>query len=92
MGSISAHFSGLEARFTGEVLHAGVKIDQEKSEEIAQKAYSKYADLLDKKPYGKPFQEVYDVDTIQPTAEWLRLYEQVKEEAIRWGLPMDQVE
>jgi methylamine--corrinoid protein Co-methyltransferase len=85
-GSISRHFSGLEARFTGELLHAAVKLNRENAEEITQLAYGQYADLLDKKPYGKPFQEVYDVKSVQPTKEWLKIYDEVKEEAASWGL------
>ncbi len=91
-GSISARFSGLEARFTGELLHAVVRLNREEAEGIVQRAYGQYADVLDKKPYGKPFQEVYDVDTVQPKNEWLKTYNEVKEEVIGWGLPMDQVE
>ncbi len=87
-GAIEGACTGLEARFQGEVLHAAVKIDREKAEEIVQKAYAKYKDDLDKKPYGKPFWEIYDVDTIQPKEEWLNLYEEVRAEAIEWGLPI----
>ena len=83
--------SGLEARFQGEVLHAAVKISREKAEEIVQKAYALYKDDLDKKPYGKPFWEVYDVKTIQPKQEWLDVYNEVRAEAISWGLPLDEV-
>lgn len=90
-GAITGACSGLEARFQGEVLHAAVKIDREKAEEIAQKAFLLYKDDLDKKPYGKPFWEVYDIKTIKPTEEWLGLYEEVREEAISWGLPLDDV-
>lgn len=87
-GAVFGACSGLEARFQGEVLAAAVKIDRDKAEEIAQKAYDAYKDDLDKKPYGKPFWEVYDVDTITPSDEWLAIYEEVKEEAIGWGLPL----
>ncbi|MDE7221587.1 MAG: monomethylamine:corrinoid methyltransferase [Oscillospiraceae bacterium] len=90
-GAITGACSGLEARFQGEVLHAAVKIDRQKAEEIARKAYEKYKDDLDKKPYGKPFWEVYDVKTVQPSQEWLDVYNAVREEAIGWGLPLDQV-
>jgi methylamine---corrinoid protein Co-methyltransferase len=85
-GSISCKFSGLEARFAGELLRAAAKLDRGKAEEITQRAYEKYADDLDKKPYGKDFQEVYDLKTVQPTDEWQQMYEQVKEEAAGWGL------
>ena len=87
-GSISGHFSGLEARFTGEVIHAAARLDLEKAEEITQKAFSKYEADLNTKPYGKPFQEVYDLKSIQPTDEWKAIYEEVKNEAISWGLQL----
>ncbi|MBS6547329.1 MAG: monomethylamine:corrinoid methyltransferase [Butyricicoccus pullicaecorum] len=90
-GAITGACSGLEARFQGEVLHAAVKISREKAEEIVQKAYALYKDDLDKKPYGKPFWEVYDVKTIQPKQEWLDVYNAVRAEAISWGLPLDEV-
>lgn len=90
-GVISGTCSGLEARFQGEVLHAACKIDRQKAEEIIRLAYDKYKDDLDKKPYGKPFWEVYDVDTVKPKDFWLKMYEEVKDEAISWGLPLDMV-
>jgi len=90
-GAIVGAASGLEARFQGEVLHAAVRIDRSKAEEIVEKAYNLYKDDLDKKPYGKPFWEVYDVKTIQPGKEWLDVYEAAREEAISWGLPLDLV-
>jgi methylamine--corrinoid protein Co-methyltransferase len=88
-GSITGHFSGLEARFTGELLRAACKLNRGQAEEIVQKAYAKYKDDLTKQPYGKHFKEVYDLQTIQPKDEWLRMYEEVKNEVAGWGLSFD---
>lgn len=85
-GSITGHFSGLEARFTGELLTAASKLNRSQAEEIVQKAYSKYEKELTQKPYGKHFKDVYDLKTVQPTAEWQKMYEEVKEESSKWGL------
>jgi hypothetical protein len=90
-GVINGHFSGLEARFCGEVMRATTKISREKANEIVEKALKKYEALQDTKPYGKPFWEVYDVDTVTPKQEWLDLYEEVKKEVTAWGLPLDLV-
>lgn len=90
-GVVPAHFSGLEARLMGEAAHATTGLSRSAAEEIVQLALSKYEDQLDQQPYGKPFPEVYDIETIQPKTEWLDLYEQVKSEAIGWGLPLDKV-
>lgn len=88
-GSIMGHFSGLEARFTGEISRAACKLTRTQAEEIVQKAYAKYEGDLTARPYGKPFQEVYDLKTIQPTNEWRKMYEDVKNEAAGWGLSFD---
>lgn len=90
-GAYSGLCSGLEARFAGEVSRAAVKLTREEADKIVRKAYAMYEDDLDKKPYGKPFWEVYDVKTIKPTEEWQRMYDEVREEAIGWGLPLDQI-
>lgn len=88
-GAIVGACSGLEARFQGELIDAFSKVDRAEADRIARKAYEMYKDDLDKKPYGKPFWEVYDVKTVQPTKEWLNTYEEVKDEVIGWGLKID---
>jgi methylamine--corrinoid protein Co-methyltransferase len=88
-GSGAGHFSGLEARFNGEIMKAAARLDRGQAEEIVQKALEKYLHDLDKRPYGKPFPEVYDLKTVQPTKEWLTMYSEVKEEALSWGLPLE---
>jgi methylamine--corrinoid protein Co-methyltransferase len=88
-GVESTHFSGLEARFFGESAHAATRLDRGQAEEIVQRALAEYEAILDKRPIGKPFSEVYDVKKVQPTREWLNLYDQVKAEVIGWGVPME---
>jgi methylamine---corrinoid protein Co-methyltransferase len=88
-GVISGHYTGLEARFMGEVCHAAVNLSREKAEEIAKKSYEKYQSNMDKKPYGKPFWEAFDVKTLKPSDEWQKMYEEVKAEAINWGLHIE---
>jgi methylamine--corrinoid protein Co-methyltransferase len=88
-GTVTGHFSGLEARFTGELLRAASKLNRGQAEEIVQKAYEKYEPDLNKRPYGKHFKDVYNLKTIQPTDEWLKMYEEVKNEAAGWGLSFD---
>ena len=90
-GALVGAASGLESRFQGEVMHAACRIGRDKADEIMRLAYDKYKDDIAKKPYGVAFWEVYDVATIKPKDEWLKVYEDVKNEAIGWGLPMDQV-
>jgi methylamine--corrinoid protein Co-methyltransferase len=88
-GTTQDHFSGLEARFNGQIAHAAAGLNREQADEIVQRSLACYESLQDKKPVGKPFQEVYDLETIQPTKEWLSTYENVVEEVYGWGLPIN---
>jgi methylamine--corrinoid protein Co-methyltransferase len=87
-GAVAGHFSGLEARFSGEVMRAASGLRRDQAEEIVQRACALYQADLGQQPYGQPFEEVYDLTTIQPTAAWQGLYEETKAEAAAWGLPL----
>jgi methylamine--corrinoid protein Co-methyltransferase len=87
-GAVEGACTGLEARFQGEVCWAATMVPRTKAEEIIRKAYAAYVDDIPNKPYGKPFWEAYDVKTVTPTEEWQGIYEEVKQEAIQWGLPL----
>jgi methylamine---corrinoid protein Co-methyltransferase len=88
-GAVAGHFSGLEAGFGGEMLRASARLDRGRAEELVQRAYACYADQLDKKPYGLPFQEVYDLQTIRPTRDWQKMVDETLEQLAQWGLPVE---
>jgi methylamine--corrinoid protein Co-methyltransferase len=87
-GTVQDHFSGLEARFNGQVAHAAAQLDRQQGDEIARRALACYESMQEKKPVGRPFPEVYDLETVQPTREWLKLYQETIEEVVKWGLPI----
>ena len=87
-GTVQDHFSGLESRFNGQVARAAARLNREQVDEIVQRALTCYDELQDKKPYGKPFQDVYELKTIQPTKEWMNIYTGAVQEAFHWGLPI----
>jgi methylamine--corrinoid protein Co-methyltransferase len=85
-GTNSCHCSGLESRFSAEVSLATAGMSREKADEIVKKLLAIYEDDLASKPIGKPFQEVYDLKTLQPTPEWLGMYDDVKAELVEMGM------
>jgi methylamine--corrinoid protein Co-methyltransferase len=87
-GTNSCHCSGLESRFGAEVAHAVAGMSRDQANEIVKKLLAIYQDDLATKPIGKPFQEVYDLKTLQPTPEWLGIYHEVKDELVKMGLPL----
>ena len=86
-GTIAGHCSGLEARFAGEVGHAAAGMSREQANEVMHKIVPEYSDLLETDMRGVRFDEAYDLDTLQPTAEWLEIYDQAKEQIAGLGLP-----
>lgn len=88
-GTEPGHVSGLEARWMAEVAHATEGMSRADANAIVLELIARYQDDLDKRPVGKRFDEVYDVVRVQPTDEWLAIYEEVKQEVAALGLPLD---
>jgi methylamine--corrinoid protein Co-methyltransferase len=88
VGVVENHCSGLEARFNGEVAHAAAGMSREQADRIVKLALASYLPQLESKPIGLPFEQVYDLDTVQPRKAWFDIYERVKETVSNWGLPL----
>ena len=87
-GTNPRHASGLDSKICGEVAHAATGMSRGQADEIVKQLIEKYEQGLDQKPAGKPFEEVYDLETITPTAEWQGIYDEVKVELQQMGLPL----
>lgn len=85
------HASGLETRFMGEVAHAVVrnKLKREDANDIVTHYLRKYEDKLKNPDIGKPFPELYDLETLTPKKFWLDTYLEAKKEIADNGLPVD---
>lgn len=81
------HGSGLENKFFAEVLKSSAKnLKLSDANEIAKKLLPKYEGRLKDPPKGKSFPECTDLRTLQPTREWLEIYEKVWRELEDLGL------
>ena len=90
-GHVARHVSGLEARLCGEIAHAVSDMGREEANELVKRLYAEYEPDLDAKPIGQPFEEVYDVQRVEPTPEWQATYEKVWGELVDMGLPLDRL-
>lgn len=88
VGVVLGHVSGLEARFNAEIAYAATGMTREKANELIKEFQAHYVALLDKKPIGKSFSEVYNLQTLRPLPEWQQIYDQVKEEIYKLGMPL----
>ena len=76
-GNIDLHCSGLEARFMAQVAHAAESLSRKEADTMVKRLMEKYQDGQKTQKPGKPFTEIYDLDSLQPTAEWQGIYEDV---------------
>ena len=90
-GHVPRHVSGLDARICGEVTHAVAGMSRREADELVQRLMAIYEPDLTTKPIGQPFEKVYDVDKVKPTPEWQGMYEEVRDELISMGLPLDRL-
>jgi methylamine--corrinoid protein Co-methyltransferase len=91
MGSHASHCSGLESRFLAQAAQAAVGLTRAEANEIVSNLIPKYVDRQVSQPIGKPFDQVYDLNSLQPTREWKGIYENVCEELIEFGLDFQSV-
>lgn len=89
------HGTGLEVRLMGEVGKAvaaqGMK--RQEANAIVLQLLEKYEhvfDMADGNP-GKPFDEAYDMETIEPVPEWEAMYREVKRELAGMGIDFSSV-
>ena len=82
--------TGLEARWMGEVGHAATRqrLDLDQANQLVNRLLEKYEPVFSLKG-GNPglrFDQAYDMQTIQPSAAWNQLYQEVKQELLEMGL------
>jgi len=82
--------SPLMGRLFAEVAHAAAKLTRAQAASIVEALFRTYKDTmsLETAPKGQPFEELYDLKTLTPTPEHRAVYDRVKEELIRLGVPM----
>ncbi len=90
-GRIPKHASGLDAKIVGEVAHAVRGMSREQANEAVKRLLSLYEPDLPTNPIGRPFDEVYDIEKVRPTAEWQGMYDEVRNELVHLGIPVDRV-
>lgn len=89
VGRFAGHCSALECRFMAKVSHAAEKLDRKEADPIVKRLMDKYRDGQKEMKIGKSFNEVYDLNTLEPTSEWMSLYEQACKEMRLLGLPLE---
>jgi methylamine--corrinoid protein Co-methyltransferase len=82
--------SPLMARLFAEVGHAAARLTREQAAGIVEALYLRYKDklTLEQAVRGQPFEQLYNLDSLTPTPEHQALYDEVKEQLARMGVPL----
>ena len=79
--------AGLESRLVAETALAVTGMSREACAELFYKILATFEGQMDSAPPGKTFAECYDVQTVQPTEEYLAVYTRAKAELAKLGVP-----
>ncbi len=80
--------SHLEIQTGSEVGHivARMGMTRKEANKIIKKILAKYEKDIPNAPLGKKFKEIYDIERVTPTSEYLELYRKIKMELTELGL------
>jgi methylamine--corrinoid protein Co-methyltransferase len=83
----------MEARIGAEAGHLVARqgVSREQANAIVKQLLDLYESQIAEAPLGKRFDECYDLQTVQPTQEYLDLYESCKEKLTAFGLDFSLV-
>ena len=79
----------MEAKFATEMGMAAAKLSRDETNDMVLQLLEKYEGDIENPPSGSRYQECYDTETGKPGEEYVRLYEETKEELAKMGIPFD---
>ncbi len=80
------HLTPWDPKFSVEIALATLGMKRDIANEIVTDLLSKYESKIPDAPVGKSFQELFNIETLEPGAEYRELYYQMKDEMTTYGL------
>lgn len=72
------------------VAHAAEKLARQQADPLVKKLISLYKDGQKEMKFGKRFDEVYDLETLEPPPSWLGVYQSLYQELRELGIPLSE--
>jgi methylamine--corrinoid protein Co-methyltransferase len=85
-GVVQDKTTGMEARMMGEVARATAGMNIDDVNKVLDLLVSSYEGNYANAPQGKTFQECYDVATVTPTDEYIKVYDDARKKLEEFGL------
>jgi methylamine---corrinoid protein Co-methyltransferase len=87
-GKYTNYITPLEVKFAGEVFKKTAGMSISEANDIANKLLPKYEEKLGTPDKGQSFLDCYDLASLTPKKEWQKIYDDVKDEVIKAGIPL----
>jgi methylamine--corrinoid protein Co-methyltransferase len=73
-GTHTGHASPIEVKFVAKLTHAVEGMSRRDAAQLVSWMVDKYKDIQQDALIGKPFQELHDLETLDPVPEWHQMY------------------
>ncbi|MCP4456490.1 MAG: monomethylamine:corrinoid methyltransferase, partial [Cytophagales bacterium] len=80
------HLTPWDPKFSVEIALATLGMKRDDANEIVKELLSKYESKIPDAPVGKRFQELFDMETLEPGNEYRELYHKMRDEMKTYGL------
>jgi methylamine--corrinoid protein Co-methyltransferase len=87
-GKYKNHLTPFEAWFSAAVFKGAAGLSPQKANEILNEVLPKFENDLKNPPKGRSFPELFNVKTLEPNEDYLRMYLDMREYALNLGIPM----
>jgi hypothetical protein len=84
---LTDHFTPMEARFGVEMGIAAAKLERGQANDLVARLLERYESQIEAPPSGSSYLECFDVKTGKAKQDYIELYDEVKEELNRMGIP-----
>jgi methylamine--corrinoid protein Co-methyltransferase len=81
-------FTPMECIFGVEMAKAASQVNRQQANELVMRLLEKYESQIETAPSGSRYQDCYDVVSGKPGEDYAQLYDEVREELARMGIPL----
>jgi hypothetical protein len=78
-----------DSRFSTEIAHAAAGMKRDRANEIIKDLLNKYELKIPQAPEGRRYQDLFNLDSLEPNNEYLELFEKMKDEIRLYDLKLN---
>jgi methylamine--corrinoid protein Co-methyltransferase len=80
-------FTPMECKFGVEMAETATRVNRQQAIVLVNRLLEKYESQIETAPSGSRYQDCYDIVSGRPSGDYVQLYDEVKEELTKMGVP-----